>query len=129
LHRFARQHLRAPHRTCDQLSVRRATVVECAALLISHPASTDCEKCDRIDFYVRVFVRVYTSKSEVKNSCLRRGYVYQSMDTPEFYVHPVSRRLGRVSCVVWLTFALARGDRWGEWRTTSTKPRLLRHRL
>ena len=47
----------------------------------------------RIDFYVRVFVRVYTSKSEVKNSCLRRGYVYQSMDTPEFYVHPVRESL------------------------------------
>lgn len=77
--------------------------------LISHLSSVDLEH--RIDFYVRVFVRVYTSKSEVKNSCLRRGYVYQSMDTPEFYVHPVSEKLAcYVGVLHWLML------RWPWWQ-------------
>lgn len=46
-----------------------------------------------VDFYVRVFVRVYESPSEVKNSCLRRGMVYQSKQCPSFYI----QRIGEVN--------------------------------
>ncbi|CAM9678414.1 unnamed protein product, partial [Heterosigma akashiwo] len=42
-----------------------------------------------IDFYVRVFVRVHKSKQAVLESCLKRGYVYQSLGCPNFYIQPV----------------------------------------
>lgn len=42
-----------------------------------------------VDFYVRVFVRVFTSPAEVKKSCLKRAYVYQSTQCPTFYLQPV----------------------------------------
>lgn len=45
-----------------------------------------------IDYYVRVFVRVYKSKLEVKNSLLRRLMLYQAIDCPSFYTH----KLGKV---------------------------------
>ena len=32
----------------------------------------------QIDFYLRVFVRVFTSKAEVKKAGLKRSYVFQS---------------------------------------------------
>jgi tRNA (guanine26-N2/guanine27-N2)-dimethyltransferase len=39
-----------------------------------------------VDFYVRVFVRVYDSPAEVKNTCLKRAMVFQSLQCPTFYV-------------------------------------------
>lgn len=39
-----------------------------------------------VDFYVRVFVRVYDSPAEVKNSCLKRAMVFQSLQCPTYYV-------------------------------------------
>lgn len=42
-----------------------------------------------VDFYVRVFVRVYISANEVKKSCTKRIMVYQSTQCPIYYMHPV----------------------------------------
>ena len=47
-----------------------------------------------IDFYVRVFVRVFESPQEVKKACLRHGYVYQSVRCPSFHVQPVGKLSG-----------------------------------
>jgi len=48
-----------------------------------------------VDFYLRCFVRVYTSKAEVKKSCLKQSYVYQSVKCPNFYLQPVGRFTGK----------------------------------
>eukprot|EP01039_Chlorochromonas_danica_P003441 gene3441-3769_t len=45
-----------------------------------------------VDFYVRVFVRVYESAAEVKNSCLRRAMVLQCTQSPTFVIHPLATR-------------------------------------
>jgi tRNA (guanine26-N2/guanine27-N2)-dimethyltransferase len=47
-----------------------------------------------VDFYCRVFVRVFTSPAEVKNSMLKLSYVYQSVGSPSFYLQPVGRLVG-----------------------------------
>lgn len=39
-----------------------------------------------IDFYVRVFVRVYDSSVETKNSCLKNSLYFQALDNPSFYL-------------------------------------------
>ncbi|PRW58454.1 tRNA (guanine(26)-N(2))-dimethyltransferase 2 [Chlorella sorokiniana] len=46
-----------------------------------------------IDFYIRVFVRVYTSAAEVKNCATRLGYVWQSTGCDSYYWQRVGRRL------------------------------------
>ncbi|EFN59063.1 hypothetical protein CHLNCDRAFT_29505, partial [Chlorella variabilis] len=45
-----------------------------------------------IDFYIRIFVRVYTSAAEVKNSATRLGYVWQSTGCDSFYWQRVGRK-------------------------------------
>lgn len=47
--------------------------------------------CVAIDFYLRCFVRVYTSKNEVKSSCLKLSTVYQSTGCSTFYLQPVAK--------------------------------------
>lgn len=42
-----------------------------------------------VDFYIRVFCRVYESPQEVKRSLLKRGMIYQSHQCPSFYIQPV----------------------------------------
>jgi hypothetical protein len=42
-----------------------------------------------VDFYVRVFVRVFESAKEVKNSSLKRVMVYQSTQCPLFIVQKI----------------------------------------
>lgn len=44
-----------------------------------------------IDFYLRVFVRVYTSAAEVKKAALKTSLVYQSMGCGSFYMQPIGR--------------------------------------
>jgi tRNA (guanine26-N2/guanine27-N2)-dimethyltransferase len=44
-----------------------------------------------IDFYVRVFVRVYSSPQEVKDSALKLSYLYQSQGCDTFTLTPVGR--------------------------------------
>lgn len=45
-----------------------------------------------VDFYVRVFVRVFESQQEVKNSCLKRCMLYQALKTPVYHVQPLARK-------------------------------------
>ena len=42
-----------------------------------------------VDFYVRIFCRVYESPIEVKRSMLKRGMVYQSHQCPSFHIQPL----------------------------------------
>jgi len=44
-----------------------------------------------VDFYIRVFVRVFESPQEVKKSLLRRAMVYQSVQCESFYVQPMGQ--------------------------------------
>mmetsp|Transcript_12381 Transcript_12381/g.40751 ORF Transcript_12381/g.40751 Transcript_12381/m.40751 type:complete len:565 (-) Transcript_12381:377-2071(-) len=44
-----------------------------------------------IDFYVRVFVRVYTSAAKVKASSSKLSHVYQCTGCDSFVTHPVGR--------------------------------------
>ena len=48
-----------------------------------------------IDFYVRVFVRVYKGPAEVKKSAAKRAFVLQSAGCPSFYLQPLARSLDR----------------------------------
>ena len=43
-----------------------------------------------VDFYVRVFVRVFESAAEVKNSCLKKAMVLQSTQCDSFYLQPLA---------------------------------------
>ncbi|KAK9806734.1 hypothetical protein WJX72_000916 [[Myrmecia] bisecta] len=45
-----------------------------------------------IDFYVRVFVRVYTSAAAVKDSATKLAYVYQSTGCDSFFLQRVGRK-------------------------------------
>ncbi|GMH35110.1 hypothetical protein BSKO_02978 [Bryopsis sp. KO-2023] len=45
-----------------------------------------------IDFYVRVFVRVYTSPLEVKSSASKLAYVYQSVGCSSYYLQRVGQK-------------------------------------
>lgn len=44
-----------------------------------------------IDFYVRVFVRLYTSPSVVKLSGSKMSYIYQAVACDSFYLQPVAK--------------------------------------
>jgi tRNA (guanine26-N2/guanine27-N2)-dimethyltransferase len=43
-----------------------------------------------IDFYCRVFVRVFKSPAEVKKSCTKRAMVLQSTQCPTYYLQPLA---------------------------------------
>lgn len=44
-----------------------------------------------VDFYVRVFVRIYTSASAIKESPSKLSYVYQCVGCDSFHLQPVGR--------------------------------------
>ena len=44
-----------------------------------------------IDFYVRVFVRVFSSPKEVKDNALKLSYIYQSQGCDSFMLAPLGR--------------------------------------
>lgn len=44
-----------------------------------------------VDFYLRVFVRVFTSPAEVKKATLKTSMVYQSLGCGTFYLQPCGR--------------------------------------
>jgi len=44
-----------------------------------------------IDYYVRVFVRVFDSAAEVKNACLKRMHVLQCQDCPTYVLQPLGQ--------------------------------------
>ncbi|KAJ4707250.1 tRNA (guanine(26)-N(2))-dimethyltransferase [Melia azedarach] len=45
----------------------------------------------QMDFYVRVFVRIYTSASAMKNTPLKLSYVYQCIGCDSFHLQPLGR--------------------------------------
>ncbi|EFJ48710.1 hypothetical protein VOLCADRAFT_60094, partial [Volvox carteri f. nagariensis] len=45
-----------------------------------------------VDFYVRVFVRVYTSPNDVKDSPSRLAYLWQSSGCDSFWLQPVGQK-------------------------------------
>lgn len=46
-----------------------------------------------IDFYVRVFVRVYVSPNDVKESSTKQSYIYQSQGCESFELQRVGRKV------------------------------------
>ena len=46
-----------------------------------------------VDFYVRVFVRIYTSPAAVKDAGSKLMYVYQSQGCDSFYTQRVGRKV------------------------------------
>ncbi|CAH2072657.1 unnamed protein product [Thlaspi arvense] len=53
----------------------------------------------QMDFYVRVFVRVYTSASAMKNTPLKLSYVYQCIGCDSFHLQSVGRSLTKNNSV------------------------------
>ncbi|XP_065855019.1 tRNA (guanine(26)-N(2))-dimethyltransferase 2-like [Euphorbia lathyris] len=53
----------------------------------------------RMDFYVRVFVRVYTSASAMKNTPLKLSYVYQCIGCDSFHLQPIGRTISKNNSV------------------------------
>ncbi|KAJ4833107.1 hypothetical protein Tsubulata_001094 [Turnera subulata] len=56
----------------------------------------------QMDFYVRVFVRVYTSASAMKNTPLKLSYVYQCIGCDSFHLQPIGRTLPKNNSVRYL---------------------------
>lgn len=101
------------HRThiCIALFQQRAESLQYTvlALTTSHALLTACDVLQShanrykrhivpmlslsVDFYVRVFVRVYTSPAAVKDSGSRQMYVYQSQGCDSFYPQRVGRKV------------------------------------
>ncbi|KAL6645867.1 hypothetical protein ACP70R_017475 [Stipagrostis hirtigluma subsp. patula] len=52
-----------------------------------------------MDFYVRVFVRVFTSASEIKNTPLKLSYVYQCVGCDSFHLQPLGRTVTKNNSV------------------------------
>ncbi|KAL6649665.1 hypothetical protein ACP70R_013889 [Stipagrostis hirtigluma subsp. patula] len=52
-----------------------------------------------MDFYVRVFVRVFTSASEIKNTPLKLSYVYQCVGCDSFHLQPLGRTITKNNSV------------------------------
>uniref|UniRef100_A0A7N0THX0 tRNA (guanine(26)-N(2))-dimethyltransferase n=1 Tax=Kalanchoe fedtschenkoi TaxID=63787 RepID=A0A7N0THX0_KALFE len=53
----------------------------------------------QMDFYVRVFVRVYTSASAMKNTPLKLSYVYQCIGCDSFHLQPLGRTVSKNNSV------------------------------
>ncbi|KAK9683112.1 hypothetical protein RND81_10G117400 [Saponaria officinalis] len=49
----------------------------------------------RIDFYIRVFVRVYSSASAMKETPLKLSYVYQCVGCDSFHLQPLGRTVSK----------------------------------
>ncbi|KAI3768479.1 hypothetical protein L2E82_19192 [Cichorium intybus] len=56
----------------------------------------------QMDFYVRVFVRVYTSASAMKNTPLKLSYVYQCVGCDSFHLQPIGRTVSKNTSVRYL---------------------------
>ncbi|TVU47589.1 hypothetical protein EJB05_07195, partial [Eragrostis curvula] len=52
-----------------------------------------------MDFYVRVFVRVFTSASEIKNTPLKLSYVYQCVGCDSFHLQCLGRTISKNNSV------------------------------
>ncbi|XP_061366872.1 tRNA (guanine(26)-N(2))-dimethyltransferase 2-like isoform X2 [Gastrolobium bilobum] len=56
----------------------------------------------QMDFYVRVFVRIYTSASSMKNTPLKLSYVYQCTGCDSFHLQPIGRTISKNTSVRYL---------------------------
>lgn len=56
----------------------------------------------QMDFYVRVFVRIYTSASAMKNTPLKLSYVYQCTGCDSFHLQPLGRTVSKNTSVRYL---------------------------
>ncbi|XP_012088060.1 probable tRNA (guanine(26)-N(2))-dimethyltransferase 2 [Jatropha curcas] len=56
----------------------------------------------QMDFYVRVFVRIYTSASAMKNTPLKLSYVYQCIGCDSFHLQPIGRTISKNNSVRYL---------------------------
>ncbi|KAK8346323.1 hypothetical protein V6Z11_A07G207800 [Gossypium hirsutum] len=56
----------------------------------------------QMDFYVRVFVRIYTSASAMKNTPLKLSYVYQCTGCDAFHLQPIGRTVSKNTSVRYL---------------------------
>ena len=83
----------------QSLPVKGAYNHELSLRILLHSIDTTANRYKRyivpwlsisIDFYIRVFIRIYDSAEEVKKSALKRMYVYQSTNTPSFYIQPLA---------------------------------------
>ncbi|CAN6448378.1 unnamed protein product [Victoria cruziana] len=52
-----------------------------------------------VDFYVRVFVRIYTSASAMKNTPLKLSYIYQCVGCDSFHLQPLARTVNKNNSV------------------------------
>uniref|UniRef100_A0A5B6ZDT5 tRNA (guanine(26)-N(2))-dimethyltransferase n=1 Tax=Davidia involucrata TaxID=16924 RepID=A0A5B6ZDT5_DAVIN len=56
----------------------------------------------QMDFYVRVFVRIYTSASSMKNTPLKLSYVYQCTGCDSFHLQSIGRTVSKNNSVRYL---------------------------
>ncbi|KAK3032537.1 hypothetical protein RJ639_036776 [Escallonia herrerae] len=56
----------------------------------------------QMDFYVRVFVRIYTSASAMKNTPLKLSYIYQCTGCDSFHLQPIGRTVSKNNSVRYL---------------------------
>ncbi|KAK4346404.1 hypothetical protein RND71_032743 [Anisodus tanguticus] len=56
----------------------------------------------QMDFYVRVFVRIFTSASDMKNTPLKLSYVYQCTGCDSFHLQTVGRTVSKNNSVRYL---------------------------
>ncbi|KAL5702047.1 methylamine--glutamate N-methyltransferase [Ranunculus cassubicifolius] len=56
----------------------------------------------RMDFYIRVFVRIFTSASEIKNTPLKLSYVYQCIGCDSFHLQCLARTIMKKNSVRYL---------------------------
>ncbi|XP_057447743.1 tRNA (guanine(26)-N(2))-dimethyltransferase 2-like [Lotus japonicus] len=53
----------------------------------------------RMDFYIRVFVRIYTSANAMKSTPLKLSYVYQCTGCDSFHLQPLGRSISKNTSV------------------------------
>ncbi|KAK4745098.1 hypothetical protein SAY87_011410 [Trapa incisa] len=56
----------------------------------------------QMDFYIRVFVRIYTSANAMKNTPLKLSYVYQCTGCDSFHLQPVGRTISKATSTRYL---------------------------
>ncbi|CAJ1947188.1 unnamed protein product [Sphenostylis stenocarpa] len=56
----------------------------------------------QMDFYLRVFVRIYTSASAMKNTPLKLSYVYQCTGCDSFHLQPIGRTISKNTSIRYL---------------------------
>ncbi|KAL2528598.1 putative tRNA (guanine(26)-N(2))-dimethyltransferase 2 [Forsythia ovata] len=56
----------------------------------------------QMDFYVRVFVRIYSSAGAMKNTPLKLSYVYQCIGCDSFHLQPIGRTVSKNTSIRYL---------------------------